>query len=71
MKRDADKMWLCITRYSDPKHTTIKRVTCYRQNAYRNIDFYDRDTRKTYEAESRCVYELDFGSMNITEEEQK
>lgn len=44
MKRE--KMWLCITRYSDPKHTTVKRVTCYRPNAYRPIDFYDRDTHK-------------------------
>lgn len=71
MKRGADKMWLCITRYSDPKHTTIKRVTSYRQNAYRNIDFYDRNTRKTYEACNRRVYVLDFGSMNIKEEVQE
>lgn len=63
-----DKLWLCVTTYSDPKHTTIKRVTGYRQNAYRSIDFYDRDTHKTYVAESRCIYELDFESMKITEE---
>lgn len=71
MRWEADKMWVCITTYSDPKHTTIKRVTCYHQNAYRRIDFYDRETRKTYEAESRRVYELDFGSMSIKEEEQE
>ena len=63
-----DKLWLCVTTYSDPKHTTIKRVTCYRPNTYRRIDFYDRDTHKTYVAESRRIYELDFGSMRITEE---
>lgn len=71
MKPDAGKMWLCITTYSDPNHTTSKRVTCYRQSAYRRIDFYDRETHKTYEAESRRVYELDFGSMSIKEEERK
>lgn len=69
MKRE--KMWLCITRYSDPKHTVIKRVTRYRPNAYRRIDFYDRDTHKTYEADCSCVYELDFESMKITEEVEK
>lgn len=71
MKRDGSKMWLCITTYSDPKHTTIKRITCYRPNAYRRIDFYDTATRGTYKACNRRVYELDFESMKITEEEEQ
>ena len=66
--KNENKMWLCITTYSDPKRTTVRRITYYRSNAYRRIDLYDRKTHKTYVADNSRVYNLDFDNMRITEE---